>query len=140
MKDRKEMMALDVELPSVKYLPEPNEDLIKKGLRYLNPPKENTLADYCVMTEKNKRVLDHPSPTYISVTAKGVRLEDYVDPSSPVTAITRDEPICPEVETTNEWKMLDELPAFHFREHFKFYKPELALSEVWLFVFLKNEL
>uniref|UniRef100_A0A914Z9I0 Uncharacterized protein n=1 Tax=Panagrolaimus superbus TaxID=310955 RepID=A0A914Z9I0_9BILA len=93
MKDRKEMMALDVELPSVKYLPEPDEDLIKKGLRYLNPPKENTLADYCVMTEKNKRVLDHPSPTYISVTAKGVRLEDYVDPSSPVTAITRDEPI-----------------------------------------------
>jgi tetratricopeptide (TPR) repeat protein len=91
------------------------------------------------MTEKNKRVLDHPSPTYISVTAKGVRLEDYVDPSSPVTAITRDEPICPEVELVDEWKMLDELPAFHFREYFKFYKPELALSEALMSLGHKHE-
>jgi tetratricopeptide (TPR) repeat protein len=137
MTDRKQMMVLDVELPS--YLPEPAEDLIKKGLRYLNPPKENTLADYCVMTEKNKRVLDHPSPTYISVTAKGVKLEDYVDPSSPVTAITRDEPFCPDVEATDEWKMLDELPAFRFQEFFKFYKPELALSEALMSLGNKHE-
>ncbi|KAE9545985.1 hypothetical protein FO519_010801, partial [Halicephalobus sp. NKZ332] len=130
-------MALDVGLPS--YLPEPSEDLIKKGLVYLKPPKENTLADYCIMIEKNKRVLDHPSPTYISVTAKGVKLEDFVDLMAPVTTITKDEPICPEVELNQEWKQLDDLPAFRFKEYFTFYKPEIAMTDTLMSLGHKHE-
>uniref|UniRef100_A0AC34RLP9 Tetratricopeptide repeat protein 17 n=1 Tax=Panagrolaimus sp. JU765 TaxID=591449 RepID=A0AC34RLP9_9BILA len=135
--ERKQVMALDVGLPS--YLPEPSQELIRKGLVYLKPPKENTLADYCVMIEKNKRVLDHPSPTYVSVTAKGVRLEDYVDLTAPVTTITKDEPVCPEVELNPEWQELDDLPAFRFREHFGFYKPEVGLTETLMSLGHKNE-
>uniref|UniRef100_A0A7E4UUI2 TPR_REGION domain-containing protein n=1 Tax=Panagrellus redivivus TaxID=6233 RepID=A0A7E4UUI2_PANRE len=135
--DRRHVVSLDVELPA--FLPNPGQDMVKNGLKYLKPPQPNTLADYCVMTEKNKRVLDHPSPTYISVTAKGIRLEEYVDPTAPVTSITGNEPICPEPEADDQWNVLDDLPGYQFREHYRFYNPETALTDALMSLGNKHE-
>lgn len=86
---------------------------------------------------QNSRILDQPSSTYVSVTAKGVDIEEYIDLFSPVPGISNFEPLCPEPKRTS-LTAFDRLPAFANREALKFYKPEKALKDVSLQVQLRR--
>jgi hypothetical protein len=63
------------------------------------------------------------------VTTKGVDIEEYIDLTTTVPGISNLEPVCPEIDGDSE-KTLDDLPAFKFKDQFKFYKPETALKNV----------
>jgi hypothetical protein len=75
-------------------------------------------------------MLEQVPSTWLSVTAKGVRLEQRVDLSSPVPGIAGLEPHCPDVPASSSLLTMDHLPAYHLRKHFHFYKPESGLREV----------
>lgn len=52
-----------------------------------------------------------------------------MDLTSPVPGITNLEPVCPDLDRPSD-KTFDHLPAYKFRDQFKFYKPEKALKDV----------
>ncbi|KAH7730917.1 Protein T19A5.1 [Aphelenchoides avenae] len=126
---RSDVVRFDAQLPKV--LPEPKAELVKKGKFYFKPPTKDSFQDYCYMYRKNSRILDQPSSTYVSVTAKGVDIEKYIDLSSPVPGISNLEPICPEPKRI-PLPAFDRLPAYIHREALKFYKPEKALKDALL--------
>uniref|UniRef100_A0A914CV44 Uncharacterized protein n=1 Tax=Acrobeloides nanus TaxID=290746 RepID=A0A914CV44_9BILA len=123
--DKKKILEYDAPLPE--RLPEPAQELVAKGQFYFKPPKMDSLEDYCFMYKKNPKVLEQPASTYVSVTTKGVDIEEYIDLTTTVPGISNLEPVCPEIDGDSE-KTLDDLPAFKFKDQFKFYKPETALK------------
>lgn len=79
--------------------------------------------------------MGQPVSTYVSATAKGVHIEDYMVISSKTKELSEElEPICPDpLEETiiPLLKQLDELPAYKFRHHLLFYHAEKALKDVF---------
>lgn len=80
--------------------------------------------------------MDQPASTYISVTAKGIQIADFLDLSTPIETIEsiltieNQEPVCPNSPTSKILEEFDQLPAYLYRNHLKFYWPEKALSDV----------
>lgn len=85
--------------------------------------------------------MGQPVSTYVSVTAKGVHIEDYMVINSKTKELSEElEPICPDPlkETIIPLlKQLDKLPAYKFRHHLLFYHAEKALKDVF---YLKNSI
>lgn len=84
--------------------------------------------------------MEQPVSTYVSVTAKGVHIEDYVDFNLRTVPINESpeqlEPLCPDPLPESAiplLKQLDQLPAYKFRDHLNFYHPEKALKDVCFF-------
>lgn len=84
-------------------------------------------------------MLEKPVFTYVSVTTKGIKIADIL-----VSHVVADEgfaePVCSEIENQSAsndafLKELDNLPAYRFVNHLKFYHPEKALQDVCLFTF-----
>jgi len=76
-------------------------------------------------------ILDQIPPTWLSMTAKGVRLEQRVDLNSPVPGIAGLEPHCPELDNPSPLITMEHLPAYGYRQFFRFYKPEMGLSDAF---------
>lgn len=73
---------------------------------------------------------EQATSTWVSVTAKGVNMEEFMDLSAPVPALAGFEPVCPELDMPSPLKTFDHLPAYHLRDQFIFYKPEIGLEKV----------
>uniref|UniRef100_A0A914XPD7 Tetratricopeptide repeat protein 17 n=1 Tax=Plectus sambesii TaxID=2011161 RepID=A0A914XPD7_9BILA len=123
--DRKQVLAYDAALPEI--LPFPFPDQVEKGMTLVtNLP--TTTAD---CTKLQKRVnLEQATSTWLSVTAKGVRLENYMDFNTPVPGIAGLEPVCPDLENSTMWT-LDHLNGYHYRDRLHFYRPEKGLKEAF---------
>jgi tetratricopeptide (TPR) repeat protein len=124
--DRNDIVDYDAPLPE--HLPVPSEALVTKGQFYFKPPTEGTLKDYCYMYKQNWRSLLQPPSTYVSVTAKGVDIGQYIDLQSPVPGVSGFEPVCPAVERSPQ-VAFEHLPAYEYRDRLGFYKPEKALRD-----------
>uniref|UniRef100_A0AAF5CPU1 Neurotransmitter-gated ion-channel ligand-binding domain-containing protein n=1 Tax=Strongyloides stercoralis TaxID=6248 RepID=A0AAF5CPU1_STRER len=131
IKDRREILHYDLKF--LNKIPEPFSEQVKKGMLYLKPPKDKeTLDTFCYMYNKNPINIDQPVSTWVSVTAKGINMEDYLDLNMVVPGIANLEPVCPGIENDKSdisKLTLDYLPAFLFRDQFYFYKPEKALKD-----------
>uniref|UniRef100_A0A0N4ZXG8 TPR_REGION domain-containing protein n=1 Tax=Parastrongyloides trichosuri TaxID=131310 RepID=A0A0N4ZXG8_PARTI len=131
IKDRRDILHYDLKF--LNKIPEPFNEQVKKGMFYLKPPKdEESLNNFCYMYNKNPINLDQPVSTWVSVTAKGINMEDYLDLNMVVPGIANLEPVCPGIENDKDdisKLTLDYLPAFLYRDQFYFYKPEKALKD-----------
>uniref|UniRef100_A0A914ZLD2 Tetratricopeptide repeat protein 17 n=2 Tax=Parascaris univalens TaxID=6257 RepID=A0A914ZLD2_PARUN len=127
--DRRQMLAYDIELPEV--LPLPLKEQIRLGLQYL-PPSRTSDPNFCNNMKMTISMLhEQTTSTWVSVTAKGVGLEQYMDLSNPAPAIAGFEPNCPDLDEPSPLRTFDHLPAYHLREQFIFYKPEKALTDAF---------
>ncbi|VDK47979.1 unnamed protein product [Anisakis simplex] len=129
MSDRRQMLAYDIELPEV--LPLPLKEQIKLGLQYF-PPAKTSDPNFCSNVKMSISMLhEQTTSTWVSVTAKGVGLEQYMDLSNPAPEIAGFEPNCPDLDKPSPLRTFDHLPAYHLREQFIFYKPEKALTDAF---------
>lgn len=83
---------------------------------------------------------EQSTSTWLSVTAKGVNLEKLVNFKDPVNLDENFEPVCPELNSPSPLLTLDHLPAYHLRNQFIYYKPEKALTDVWIWKFSETAL
>ncbi|VDM50394.1 unnamed protein product [Toxocara canis] len=121
------MLVYDIELPEV--LPLPLKEQVRRGLQYLQPSKTSD-PNFCSNVKMSLSMLhEQTTSTWVSVSAKGVGLEQYMDLSNPAPAIAGFEPICPDLDAPSPLRTFDHLPAYHLREQFIFYKPEKALTD-----------
>uniref|UniRef100_A0AC35UAJ0 TPR_REGION domain-containing protein n=1 Tax=Rhabditophanes sp. KR3021 TaxID=114890 RepID=A0AC35UAJ0_9BILA len=132
IKDRRDILNYDLKFQA--KIPEPSKDQVKKGLNYFKlPTNEDNLNDFCYMHNSNPINFDQPISTWVSITAKGLNLEDYLDLNMIVPGISNLEPKCPSFVGENEEdtsKLIhDYLPAYNYRDQFYFYKPEKALTD-----------
>lgn len=75
-------------------------------------------------------VREQRTSTWLSVTAKGINLEKFIDFQAPVDLNEDFQPICPELLSPSPILTLDHLPAYHLRHQFIHYKPEKGLTDV----------
>ncbi|PAV61444.1 hypothetical protein WR25_01781 [Diploscapter pachys] len=127
IKSKTSMLNFDVKLPT--HLPHPTRVMIAKGLQRFPPPKVTN--NLCSGVKKLSDLLENGLSTWISVTAKGLDIEQYVDLHSPVPGITGLQPVCPNIEGSPILAM-DHLPAYSLSDQFLFYKPEKLLTDVSL--------
>lgn len=86
--------------------------------------------------------MEQPASTYVSVTAKGIQIVDYLDLLTPIETIRMAlkngyrEPVCPNPTTSKVLNEFDQLPAYLYRNQLKFYWPEKALRDVIFFAYL----
>uniref|UniRef100_A0A1I7Z9C8 TPR_REGION domain-containing protein n=1 Tax=Steinernema glaseri TaxID=37863 RepID=A0A1I7Z9C8_9BILA len=126
--DVKKVLFLDVPLPEVHA--EPSEEMVRKGAFYFKPPTANTFHDFCASYKKGSTFLDQIPSTWVSVTAKGVDYENYIDFTTPVAGHGQFEPECPDLDAPSPIESLDHLPPNHVRDRLnKFYKPEKVLTD-----------
>lgn len=80
--------------------------------------------------------MEQPVSTYVSATAKGVHIENYIN-SKTDKKDEHFEPICPDPleGIIPLLKQLDELPAYKFRHQLNFYHAEKALKDVLVLLF-----
>ncbi|VDD88470.1 unnamed protein product [Enterobius vermicularis] len=127
--DRRQMLMYDAALPEV--LPLPPKDLVESGLKYL-PMVRVLEANFCSNGKTTLSMLrEQATSTWVSVTAKGVNMEEFMDLSAPVPALAGFEPVCPELDMPSPLKTFDHLPAYHLRDQFIFYKPEIGLEKAF---------
>lgn len=95
----------------------------------------------CNGVSKLSVLLEKQMSTWVSVTAKGIDIEKYVDLRGPVPGIAGLLPVCPSVEKTGGSPILgmDHLPVFALSDQFLFYKKEKMLTDVgnWLEIWAK---
>lgn len=72
---------------------------------------------------------EQSTSTWLSVTAKGVNLEEFIDFQTPINLNEDFEPVCPELLSSSPLLTLDHLPAYHLRHQFIYYKPEKGLTD-----------
>lgn len=127
--ERRQMLAFDAALPDT--LPLPLRDQVSRGLRFL-PPSKAAERNFCTNVKMSLSMLqEQTTSTWVSVTAKGVDLEQYMDLNMAVPALAGLEPVCPELDEPSPVRTLDHLPAYHLRDQFIFYKPEKALTDAF---------
>lgn len=141
IKKKKEMLQWDVKLPEV--LPAPTLKQIRKGLEVFPPPRHT--GNMCNGVKKLSVLLEKQMSTWVSVTAKGIDIEKFVDLRGPVPGIAGLQPICPGVGGSSNVSVLardlektggspilglDHIPAFALSDQFLFYKPEKMLTDV----------
>uniref|UniRef100_A0A158Q362 TPR_REGION domain-containing protein n=1 Tax=Dracunculus medinensis TaxID=318479 RepID=A0A158Q362_DRAME len=73
---------------------------------------------------------DQTVSTWVSVTAKGVNFEEFMDMKSEVSHVANAEPVCPDLKHSS-LVTLDHLPAYRLHDQFIFYKPEKALTDAF---------
>ncbi|KAL3083062.1 hypothetical protein niasHS_010864 [Heterodera schachtii] len=118
--------SLDIALP--KDLPIPPPEMVKKGESLSPSLSRNSLPEICQSHRKASQLLEQPVSSWVSVTAKGILVEDLFDLNSPLPAIGQLEPECSDPAVDPVLRELDSLPAFQYRHQLtKFYKPEKAL-------------
>ncbi|KAL3984668.1 hypothetical protein ACH3XW_35480 [Acanthocheilonema viteae] len=130
--ERRRMIAFDIPLPS--KLPLPSKDQITTGFRYVSlPPKRTPNSNFCANIKMSLAILrEQSTSTWLSVTAKGVNLEEFIDFRTPVNLNEDFEPVCPELLSPSPLLTLDHLPAYHLRHQFIHYKPEKGLTDAFL--------
>uniref|UniRef100_A0A158R5W3 Tetratricopeptide repeat protein 17 n=1 Tax=Syphacia muris TaxID=451379 RepID=A0A158R5W3_9BILA len=127
--DRKQMLVFDAALPEV--LPLPAKELVESGLRQL-PVNKVLERSFCSNVKTTLSMLrEQATSTWVSVTAKGVNMEEFMDLSAPVPALAGLEPVCPELDKPSPLKTFDHLPAYHLRDQFIFYKAEIGLEKAF---------
>jgi len=121
-------MRFDISLP--KDLPLPSAELVNKGRKF-SDISDVELETFCQTSENI--MLDTPVSTYVSVTAKGVRVNNILG-SAENDDKNAGEPVCPDSPSTNMLflEQMDSLPAYRFRSQLKFYHPEKALRDTLL--------
>ncbi len=80
--------------------------------------------------------LDQATSTWLSVTAKGVRLDQFIDFSKSETKEIQ-EPFCPDVTPATMWTM-DHLHKFRLKDNVTQYKPEKGLKDVCISITVKS--
>ncbi|CAG9532258.1 unnamed protein product [Cercopithifilaria johnstoni] len=130
--ERRRMIAFDIPLPS--KLPLPSKDQITSGFRYVPlPPKHTPNSNFCASIKMSLAILrEQSTSTWLSVTAKGVNLGEFIDFQTPVNLNEDFEPVCPELLSPSPLLTLDHLPAYHLRHQFIHYKPEKGLTDAFL--------
>ncbi|KAI1720493.1 tetratricopeptide repeat domain-containing protein [Ditylenchus destructor] len=130
--DRQEIIKYDVLIPE-QTLPSPSHYLIEKGRSALNFINGQPLQEYCGHYEKDKKSKDQLASTYVSASAKGIRIEDYIAKSRSTKQKNTEilEPICPDTAPSDATRglshELDQLPAYKYHQKLKFYRPERGL-------------
>lgn len=126
----------DIELPQ--NLPTPSTEMIMLGKRSAAASSKKYLLDQNCHTQKKSRklMLEQSVSTWISPTAKGVKLADltFMDLTFPNMPVL--EPVCSEfmlaLERDSMLIDLDDLPAYLYRYQLtKFYRPEKALRDTF---------
>uniref|UniRef100_A0A158Q7D9 TPR_REGION domain-containing protein n=1 Tax=Elaeophora elaphi TaxID=1147741 RepID=A0A158Q7D9_9BILA len=130
--ERRGMIAFDIPLPP--ELPLPSKDQITSGFQYIPlPPKHTPNGNFCANTKMSLAILrEQSTSTWLSVTAKGVNLEEFIDFQASIDLNEDFEPVCPEVLSPSPLLSLDHLPAYHLRHQFIYYKPEKGLTDAFL--------
>ncbi|KAI1719657.1 tetratricopeptide repeat protein 17 [Ditylenchus destructor] len=130
--DRQEIIKYDVFIPE-QNLPNPSQYLIEKGRSVMNFINEQPLQEYCGHYGKDKKSKDQLASTYVSASAKGIRIEDYIVKSRNRKQTNTEtwEPICPDAAPSDATRgllhELDQLPAYKHHKKLKFYRPERGL-------------
>uniref|UniRef100_A0A915PUH9 BTB domain-containing protein n=1 Tax=Setaria digitata TaxID=48799 RepID=A0A915PUH9_9BILA len=129
--ERRKMIAFDIPLPS--KLPLPFKDQIRNGFRCMPLPSHLTPnSNFCANAKMSLAILrEQSTSTWLSVTAKGIDLKEFIDFSAPIDLIEDFEPVCPELLSPSPLLLLDHLPAYHLRHQFIHYKPEKGLTDVY---------
>uniref|UniRef100_A0A914HIE4 Tetratricopeptide repeat protein 17 n=1 Tax=Globodera rostochiensis TaxID=31243 RepID=A0A914HIE4_GLORO len=122
--------SLDIALPD--DLPIPPAAMVEKGESLSPSINRHSLAEICQSHRKAVQLLEQPVSSWVSVTAKGIKVEDLFDLDSSLPGIDKLEPECsdPDLASKHDSVLheLDSLPAYQYRHHLtKFYKPEKAL-------------
>ncbi|VDP19021.1 unnamed protein product [Onchocerca flexuosa] len=130
--ERRKMVAFDIPLPP--KLPLPSKDQIASGIPYVSlPARRLPNSNFCANIKMSLTILrEQSTSTWLSVTAKGVNLEEFIDFQAPVDLNEDFEPICPELLSSSPLLTLDHLPAYHLRHQFIHYKPEKGLTDAFL--------
>ncbi|VDN07175.1 unnamed protein product [Thelazia callipaeda] len=130
--ERRKMISYDIPLPSI--LPLPSKKQINNGFIHVPLPVSRTSnSDFCANAKMSLTMLrEQSTSTWLSVTAKGVNLEKFIDFQAPVNLKGDFEPICSDTISSSPVLTLDHLPAYHLRHQFIHYKPEKALTDAFL--------
>ncbi|MCP9262764.1 Tetratricopeptide repeat protein 17 [Dirofilaria immitis] len=130
--ERRKMIAFDIPLPPKLPLPFPNQ--IKNGFPHVSLPTQNSPNNnFCANIKMSLAILrEQSTSTWLSVTAKGIDLGEFIDFQAPVDLSEDFEPICPELPSPSPLLTLDHLPAYHLRYQFIHYKPEKGLTDAFL--------
>ncbi|KAL7073575.1 hypothetical protein ACQ4LE_007083 [Meloidogyne hapla] len=129
------LFKLDIPLPEL--LPIPPSSMVNKGKQFAFPLKLDSLKEICQSQKKLNRLFEQPVSTWVSPSAKGIKIDDLVDFGGlPELSDLLLEPECSEpnlvLQNYSILLELDELPAYLYREHLtKFYKPEKALKDTF---------
>lgn len=127
--ERDKGVFVDSPLPEV--LPTPYAYQIRGGARLVHSLPSDTAE--CEALKKHVK-LEQATSTWLSVTAKGVRLDQFIDFSGP-TPTEKLQPICPDVTPATAWTM-DHLHKFAYlkldgAELTAVYKPEKGLKDAF---------
>ncbi|VDK83241.1 unnamed protein product [Onchocerca ochengi] len=130
--ERRKMVAFDIPLPP--KLPLPSKDQISSGIPYVSLPAQRLPnSNFCANIKMSLAILrEQSTSTWLSVTAKGVNLGEFIDFQAPVDLSEDFEPVCPELLSPSPLLTLDHLPAYHLRHQFIHYKPEKGLTDAFL--------
>lgn len=130
--ERRKMIAFDIPLPS--QLPLPFKHQITSGFPHMPLPSKRTPnSNFCANTKMSLAVVrEQNTLTWLSVTAKGVNLSEFIDFQASVDLSEDFEPVCPELQSSSPLLTLDHLPAYHLRHQFIHYKPEKGLTDAFL--------
>lgn len=131
----KRIDILKYDIPLLKSLPQPFENLVIIGMKHFPNLSRADIQKYCSVYKEDGKLLDQPASTYVSVTAKGIQIVDFLDFSTPIETIQsvltteNQEPVCPNPATSKILDEFDQLPAYLYRNQLKFYWPEKALRD-----------
>ncbi|EJD75230.1 TPR Domain containing protein [Loa loa] len=130
--ERRRMIAFDIPLPP--KLPLPFKHQITNGFSHMPlPSKRKSNSNFCANTKMSLAIVrEQSTSTWLSATAKGVNLDEFIDFETTVDLDEDFEPICPELLSPSPLLTLDHLPAYHLRHQFIHYKPEKGLTDAFL--------